>query len=49
MVSLLMLDKLIDQLLDAIEIRNNKQKVNAFIIELVVLAYFTALSEIKVD
>lgn len=49
MIFLLMLDKLIDQQLDAIKIRNDKQKVDAFIVELMVLTYSAALSEIKID
>lgn len=44
-----MLDKLIDKQFDSVEIRYNEQKVDAFIVELMVLTNFTALSEIKVD
>lgn len=44
-----MLDKLIDKQLDSVEIRDDEQKVNAFIVEFMVLANFTALSEIKID
>ena len=49
MVSFLVLDKLINQHLNSVEIRNDKQKVDAFIVELMVLANFAALSEIKID